>query len=1428
MLSDVVEDVPCELLPHSDSLPRPVDNGIVAATGFHRCLQKRGPLLLAFMHASPDGRWRAVLGGKSQAAKDSTRMLEKALASKRRSLMDEAGQSGLAGVCLMRGWRYSLERSSDMCFWALKRAAAEEYKRCQQPGFLEHDVVAACVFAPGHAPAVQSSWLLLPAESGGGHIEQALPAQCLTQETFSRGFPMLAGVRPLSEVLDKWALEHGPRDGQSVIWPVWSPMAIAMSLGVWPGDVSFLMRRCRGHDVKAPIQPPPMDVALYLKPEFKELRASALAIDEEVQPEDIGCHERKYSAEDMILAVSATKTLTNLSKADASADAWLEFWHREQVKDVRDRLISCGRRIPSPSQLQRARPRLDIASMLARREEYEERGATYRYIAYDASPQRPGLEIFGQLERVVWRSELSDALSAGQSPPLEIRRMPVSVLGQGRCALVDKVQCVVHQTWLDYGPSTFQVRCANLDVRQCLSGQGVELGIGDYADVVDECLGQSDDEDVLRGKMRYLFPLALVVPGSQHIIDGALREGIQCCHWWPQWQADSKVLCQWLHSRSHRDLLAQFIRERRLDPVFEAACLKRLTFSVERFAQWRWKTLDKVTSQLHKIRHVLQTAFEVVTAPGQLAQRDTSEARKVMEVVNDGQFWARLQALRVILQPLMTFSGWVRGCKCHEKELLAGKTVQCVWKGCRAKELSQRVQKLKNDLSAARGRPVLQLGLELGDQTRIALTRILSTLALKFEWVDEPPYSVWRVDGPEEASRFLAQHDRQVASGQVVHRVTHYLAGQSPLTLRAQMEEFARSGVLGHDLAQEIAAYSMCMLDDTSIEAYHRDMGHFSLRAKAATLWFRASSVRLGQNLKPYESKGARARLRLRRGYLRYKSICNKGRPRKNRKVPWRYHVTPAKVFASVYRLGQSSLRDWGHLSKVMDVLLPPEPSLRLRASTKLKLDYLEAVCSQGGTYSFPTLVEDRMGGERDMQVAEAASMLERGCETPLFFTIVDTEVRRKKLLKVGSQVEMKMMSRPVSVQYLATWGVASYPCESVDVYSDGYPHVVDLLRFAPWPVLRACLRSWETAPSDVEGCLRLCNGQLESQRRWSLDDPRVPAVIVLEELADRGWELGSPPLVHTLDTALVYKCPHALKWKPYFQCLLLLAEFRDRTGSSSLPSDQVPEYYSCVLAAKSQALVPLGQSAKFYLDWGEDRAKGPIPLALEAGQLQSDEDVPMGDPRDPRVAATLQRERGISLKASFVDAPESPGGSALWRALPKAARRHASSPSASQRASKRLRVDEPQLHQRERSVMQSSPMVSSGLPTDDGDVPAAVAPEPAPAEVDKRRRRRPRPVLDRLEGVDVLEDSFGVKGKRRSYTRLMVDCPLKGSLHPGCSKRRNVGPKQTKKYGPKEPFGFIGAWLQAANDFDNAKEHIKHKPKSTVIKAYMESQGWL
>ena len=194
--------------------------------------------------------------------------------------------------------------------------------------------------------------------------------------------------------------------------------------------------------------------------------------------------------------------------------------------------------------------RMDLASRLDRRAWYKANGPTYRYLAYDASPQR-GHEYFVTVERVVRRCDV-DVASGTTMPPIESRLLPLCVLGCGRMGLAEKAQAHIHQVWLDYGPAISDVRAANLDVRQCLSDMGTELGIADARDVVGECIGQRV-EGV--GSCSHLYPLALTVPGPQHIIDTSLQRGLQALPWWPEWQRSAKATCQFL--RGNRLALLQ-------------------------------------------------------------------------------------------------------------------------------------------------------------------------------------------------------------------------------------------------------------------------------------------------------------------------------------------------------------------------------------------------------------------------------------------------------------------------------------------------------------------------------------------------------------------------------------------------------------------------------------------------------------------------------------------------------------------------------------------------------------------------------------------------------------------------------------------------------------------------------------------------------
>ncbi len=84
---------------------------------------------------------------------------------------------------------------------------------------------------------------------------------------------------------------------------------------------------------------------------------------------------------------------------------------------------------------------------------------------------------------------------------ISFRRLPLTLLGQGRASLADKVSAHCHQAMLDYGSSLENMRAANADVRGVLSDSGVELGICDYADILDEIwyvAGKADAQPRLR------------------------------------------------------------------------------------------------------------------------------------------------------------------------------------------------------------------------------------------------------------------------------------------------------------------------------------------------------------------------------------------------------------------------------------------------------------------------------------------------------------------------------------------------------------------------------------------------------------------------------------------------------------------------------------------------------------------------------------------------------------------------------------------------------------------------------------------------------------------------------------------------------------------------------------------------------------------
>ena len=283
------------------------------------------------------------------------------------------------------------------------------------------------------------------------------------------------------------------------------------------------------------------------------------------------------------------------------------------------------------------------------------------------------------------------------------------------------------------------VRRANMDVRQCLSDMGTELGIADSMDNVGMCVGRPSEDSAASG---HLYPLALCVPGCQHILDSALVRGLESLAWWPDWQKSAKTTCQWLGPKMHRDLLAGLIAKQSVSAQSLEVLLKSLTNAVDTFAEWRWKSLANVTKYLCRVHEAVVAATASISCATQLASGPDGQASVFLSSAQDGAFWSKARALGLLTKPITDMSSWLGGCECHEAERQRGQTVKCGWAGCRAPQLASRVVETLRQLEDVRDQVSGQT-----DGVSHAATTVMGTLEMKMAWVNHGPYLI-RQAGP--------------------------------------------------------------------------------------------------------------------------------------------------------------------------------------------------------------------------------------------------------------------------------------------------------------------------------------------------------------------------------------------------------------------------------------------------------------------------------------------------------------------------------------------------------------------------------------------------------------------------------------------------------------------------------------------------------
>ena len=437
-----------------------------------------------------------------------------------------------------------------------------------------------------------------------------------------------------------------------------------------------------------------------------------------------------------------------------------------------------------------------------------------------------------------------------------------------------------------------------------------------------------------------------------------------------------------------------------------------------------------------------------------------------------------------------------------------------------------------------------------------------------------------------KVARVLHMCDDDTRAGKPPHRVSAYMVGTDPGTLRAEFVAYVTDRTMARNLRRELVAYALCQLDDTWIEAPHRDQTRLSARAPASSAALRSARWRLDQNLHGYDSFGHSWRQRVLESLYTWKTILNDPTRPKYARRPKRIKSTAA--FEMLYRSGAESNRDWGQLKRIMDASLPKPPRAKRRAALRLKIEYMAAALKEGVIFTLPCPTEAALAAASDLPIGQAALALEdQQRAEPLAFKVVDLSVKDKKVVSTARAKEVKGSALPVSLQYCGWWRLGAYPAGSDgvshEVYLDGYPSVVDVVALAEWPVLRAGLRSWATGPSDVQGCSTMHSPKLvahELDDMWPLN---TPTLSVLDRLRETGWMVGPQPQAHVRGGERIFSVNDASRQKWYLQRLALLDDMLGRWAMPCLRTDQPNKYYACLLLAASPRDVPLGLASKAY-----------------------------------------------------------------------------------------------------------------------------------------------------------------------------------------------------------------------------------------------------
>ncbi len=280
-------------------------------------------------------------------------------------------------------------------------------------------------------------------------------------------------------------------------------------------------------------------------------------------------------------------------------------------------------------------------------------GTGTAYIITDASPLWSSGEMFAStLDALHFHDNPGSGWNRQLLPPLKIGRSHLCLRGK-QYALLWQLHLVGAATFEDLVRLTGQVISVTSDF-------GTERMLAEAGDVVIPfCKANGIPVPPGATARERTFPIALVCPGVQHMLDNLLRRWCSSMPWFAEWLRRTKALLKLL--REYSVDLTRALKKQNLHGAVEVVQSAAAPY----FAAWRWNTLFAATRCVRSMWTILAEHWKRFGFVKSID--DHALARCCQEALTDKSFPVLADAVLCISGKFADMSGWVSGCACHRE-----------------------------------------------------------------------------------------------------------------------------------------------------------------------------------------------------------------------------------------------------------------------------------------------------------------------------------------------------------------------------------------------------------------------------------------------------------------------------------------------------------------------------------------------------------------------------------------------------------------------------------------------------------------------------------------------------------------------------------------------------------------------------------------